>query len=231
MKKTKIISGLLLVFFSGLCVGAVGGYVYTQHKIESLVKSGPPPEMLPRLMRRLSRELALTPSEQAELKPITRDMMTALSDLRHRYHPELERIMTDHFSRMKEKLPAEKGRKLAAVRERLKRWGRESGPPRPPRRAGAERTIALLRQELDLTPEQMLRLRTLFRDRLRRGTESAGLDPEGPAAGAAWPELETDLRRILTPEQMAAYRRLKAEGKGRPREPADSPDPSSPARE
>jgi Spy/CpxP family protein refolding chaperone len=85
-----------------------------------------------------------------------------------------------------------------------------------------------LRQELDLTPEQMLRLRTLFRDRLRQGGEPAGLDPEGPGGRSAWPELETDLRRILTPEQMAAYQRLKAEGRRRVGEKADLPDRSSP---
>lgn len=221
MKRFTILSGLLLVFLSGACIGAVGGYLYTQHKIESLVKSGPPPEMMPRLMRRLARELALTPSEQAELTPITQDMMAALSDLRRRYHPELEHIMESHFDRMKDKLPPEKGRELETVRARLRRWGHKSRPPRGSRRAGAERVIGLLRQELDMSPEQMLRLRSLLRNRLRQ--ERTRPDPTPGSVGAprsSGPnrpplrgDLETDLRRVLTPEQMAAFRRLKAEGR------------------
>jgi hypothetical protein len=221
MNRFKILSGLLLVFLSGACIGAVGGYLYTHHKIESLVKSGPPPEMMPRLMRRLARELALTPSERNEMEPITRDMMAALSELRRRYHPELENIMESHFQQMKDKLPPEKGRKLEAVRARLRRWGHKSSPPRPHRRAGAERIIGLLRQELDLSPEQMLRVLTLFRERLRQERMAPGQGPEFANAPAPsipdrrplWPELETDLQQILTPEQMIAFERLKAEGR------------------
>lgn len=226
MKSAKILSGLLLVFLSGACIGAVGGYLYTQHKIESLVKGGPPPEMMPRLMRRLARELALTPTEQAELEPITRDMMASLSDLRQRYHPELEQIMESHFSRMKEKLPPEKGRKLETIRARLRRWGHKSRPPRGSRRAGAERVIGLLRQELDMSPEQMLRLRSLLRDRLRQERDRP--PKPGPAGSPRasgsdqppiWRDLEADLRRILTPDQMAAFDRLKAEGRLAPSSP------------
>ncbi len=221
MKRIKILSGLLLVFLSGACIGAVGGYLYTQHKIESLVKSGPPPEMMPRLMRRLARELALTPSERAELEPITQDMMASLSDLRRRYHPELEQIMESHFDRMEDKLPPEKGRKLETVRTRLRRWGHKSRPPTGARRAGAERVIGLLRRELDMSPEQMLRLRSLLRDRLRQERTRPEPKPEsadasrssGPNRPPPWGDLETDLRRILTPAQMAAFQRLKAEGR------------------
>ncbi len=238
MKRVNILSGLVLVFLSGVCIGAVGGYLYTQHKIESLVKSGPPPQMMPRLMRRLTRELALTPSERADLEPIMRDMMASLSDLRQRYHPELEGIMESHFTRMKDKLPPGKGRKLETVQARLRRWGRKSRPPGVARRAGAERVTGLLRQELDMSPEQMLRLRTLLRERLRQertrppkpGPPEAppGSDPDHPPL---WGDLETDLQRILTPNQMAAYQRLKAGGRlgpggGRdlPEGPAPSPD-------
>ncbi len=238
MKRVKIISGLLLVFLSGICVGAVGGYVYTHHKIESLVKSGPPPEMMPRLMRRLARELSLTPSEQAEMEPITRDMMASLSELRRQYHPELEKIMEANFRRMKEKLPPEKGEKLEAVRMRLRRWGHKSGPPRPSRRAGAERVIGLLRQELGLSPEQMLRVRSLFRDRLRQERafsprrSDAAEAPSLPGADhrPLWPELETDLRPILTPDQMVAFQTLKADGRlgpGRETDASEEP-PSAP---
>lgn len=213
MKKAKILSGLLLVFLSGLCVGAVGGYVYTQHKIESLVKSGPPPAMMPRLMRRLARELALTPAEQAAIEPITRDMMASLSDLRRRYHPELESIMASHFQQMKDHLPPEKSKKLEAVRDRLRRWGHKPGPPRPTRRFGAERIISLLRQELGLSPEQMLQLRSLFRERFSNTVPAASLDRR-----PSWPELETELRPILTQDQMAAFKKLAAESRLRPSE-------------
>jgi hypothetical protein len=140
-------------------------------------------------------------------------MMASLSDLRRRYHPELESIMASHFQQMKDHLPPEKSKKLEAVRDRLRRWGHKPGPPRPPRRFGAERIISLLRQELGLSPEQMLQVRSLFRERFSNTVPAASLDRR-----PSWPELETELRPILTQDQMAAFKKLAAESRLRPSE-------------
>ena len=58
--KFKLISAVLLVFFLGVAIGAMGTRIYVKHKFDRIKEKGLPPELVPRLMKKLSRELLLS---------------------------------------------------------------------------------------------------------------------------------------------------------------------------
>lgn len=207
--RAKMIAGVLLVFLAGAALGGLGTRIYMERRIRGLVHEGPPAKLVPRFMDRMLRELELPPDRHAEVEAIARELQAELIDLRGKYRPELEAILSEHLDRIREKLTAEEQARMDEFRERRK-WRRDRRFGREDRGRGG-----WLVERLEVGPEQEEAVRPILEDffRERRGLAKrilAASDEEIPAIRAEMDELrqrtETRLGEVLTAEQMEKLR-------------------------
>jgi len=125
--KIKVIAGILLVFFLGVIIGALGHDIYMHHKIKAFGKEGPLEKFLS--MRRLTDKLDLTPPQQTEIKKIVDDTMTQLDEFKEKHRPFFDNIVENCISSIKERLNPEQKQKMDKLYERLKQR-RDSVPGR-----------------------------------------------------------------------------------------------------
>ncbi len=122
MKKWKLWAGIILVFLAGICIGGVGTGLYIRHAVISLFEGGPP-AVTHLVMKRMTRELDLTRSQQVEIGREVREIQERLRELRLRNRPETVQIITSGVDRIREKLQPDQQRKLDVLISRLRaRW-------------------------------------------------------------------------------------------------------------
>ncbi|MFP4307277.1 MAG: hypothetical protein ACLFRG_06090 [Desulfococcaceae bacterium] len=170
--RAKMIAGVLLVFLTGAALGGLGTRIYMERRIRGLVHEGPPAKLVPRFIGRMLHELDLPPDRRIEVEAIARELQAELLDLRGKYRPELEAILSEHLDRVREKLTPEERARMDQFRERRK-WRRErhGGPPdeRGPMEPGMERERGRrLLEALDVTPEQEEAIRPILREFFQR---------------------------------------------------------------
>lgn len=121
--KLKAVSAVFFVFFLGVIIGSMGTYIYVKQKIDKIIEKGPPPEIVPRLMKELSRKLDLTSRQKLDIEALARQMQTEISLLREKHHPELEKIVEGYIILAKEKLNPDQQKQMDILYGRLKkRW-------------------------------------------------------------------------------------------------------------
>jgi Spy/CpxP family protein refolding chaperone len=165
-----MIAGVLLVFLAGAALGGLGTRIYMERRIRGLVHEGPPAKLVPRFIGRMLRELDPPPERRAEVEAVARELQSELIELRGKYRPELETILSEHLDRIREKLTPEEQARMDEFRERRKwRRGRHAGPPgeHGPGEPGMERGRWLL-EGLDLTPEQEEAVRPILGEFFQR---------------------------------------------------------------
>jgi hypothetical protein len=93
MKHWKSILLLVLVFVTGIVVGAVGTRAVTRHFVRLAINQ---PERVQGMMERsLERQLRLDQSQRARLHDILTDSRIRLRDLRQEYQPQMAIVISN----------------------------------------------------------------------------------------------------------------------------------------
>ena len=122
MSRFTLWSGLIVLFFSGAMTGALGTSLYYQYEDEHRWDRGPAARQ-ERIMKRLAQELALTPSQQAEIEPMVKRAHLEILQVRIRHQPDIDRIFGQGLQELKAKLSPEQQTKLDGLHAQLqRRW-------------------------------------------------------------------------------------------------------------
>lgn len=122
MSRVRLWTGLTLLFCAGALMGAVGTSLYYQYEDEHRWDRGPAGRQ-ERIMKRLTQELALSSSQQAELEPIVARAHLEMLQLRVQHQPDVDRILAVGMEELKAKLSSEQQSKLDGLHAQLqRRW-------------------------------------------------------------------------------------------------------------
>ena len=122
MSRFTLWSGLIVLFFSGALTGAVGTSLYYQYEEEHRWDKGPAGRQ-ERIMKRLTQELSLAPSQQAEIEPIVKRAHLEILRVRVQHQPDVDRILSLGMEDLKAKLSPEQQTKLDRLHDQLeRRW-------------------------------------------------------------------------------------------------------------
>lgn len=122
MTRGKLWTGLIVLFLAGVLTGIVGTSLYHRYQHQHRWERGPA-AMQERIIKRLTRQLSLTPAQQAEIEPIVSQAHLKILQLRFAHQPEVEQILTQGIAELKGKLSAEQQDKLDELYARLqRRW-------------------------------------------------------------------------------------------------------------
>ncbi len=114
MKRWKLISGLLLVFVLGVLAGSFGTRVYLKDRFEHLRKD--PKARQAFIMRKLSKELELTPDQKIKVEKIVEQMGEKRREFFLKNRPEIKQIMDEGFLQIKKELNNDQQKKLDVLR-------------------------------------------------------------------------------------------------------------------
>jgi hypothetical protein len=119
MKRWKLISGLLLVFVLGVLVGSFGTRIYLKDRFEHLRKD--PKARQAFIMRKLSKELKLTPEQKIKIGEIVEQMGAKRREFFLKNRPEIKKIMDEGFLQIKKELNNDQQKKLDVLREEFEK--------------------------------------------------------------------------------------------------------------
>ncbi|GBC63686.1 hypothetical protein DENIS_4684 [Desulfonema ishimotonii] len=218
MSKAKIIAGILLIFCTGIFIGAVGGHIYFRHQFRQFMK-GPHELLFPKFTKKLERELDLTPEQRKKVSRIADQLREELFAFKQKHGPDLEKIVERHLSLIKAELTPEQQKKMDEIQKNIrKKWLK---PPKrfgPHRDFSPERITRRLKRRLKLTDEQFEAIRhplkKLFErqhDLFEKHWEQEPPDHRAFRTERRRLEAETDaqLEHILTAEQMEQFREMR----------------------
>ncbi|MDH3851197.1 MAG: hypothetical protein OEV09_09070 [Deltaproteobacteria bacterium] len=114
MKRWKLISGLLLVFVLGILAGSFGTRIYLKDRFEHLRKD--PKARQAFIMRKLSKELELTPDQKIKVEKIVEQMGAKRREFFLKNRPEIKKIMDEGFAQIKKELNNDQQKKLDVLR-------------------------------------------------------------------------------------------------------------------
>ncbi len=118
MKDLKLWLGLLALFFSGVCVGALGTWMIAEQRlVSSFTQERPPFHRF--IMRKLTRELDLNEHQRREIGKIVCRTGEELRELRERVGPERDEIMRRSREAMKVELSPEQRNRLDELHSRM----------------------------------------------------------------------------------------------------------------
>jgi len=215
MNRIKLVIGIILLLLLGAVAGSVGTGIYIRHRIEHIAPGKPPKAHF--LLRKLSRELDLTEAQQVEIGKILEESHTEISDLRRKFLPEIKEITDQSFALIKEKLNEEQKQKLDKLHGKLKRWRKRGHFPPPPIKKSPEQVFSDINKRLKLSEKQKVEVhpiivkgieeqrRIIEKHETQRRQEMDLLRDEMKKHQES---MKTRLDKILTKEQMRAYRKL-----------------------
>ncbi len=122
MSRTGLWIGLCILFCAGALIGAVGMSLYSQYEDEHRWERGPAARE-ERIMKRLTQDLALSTTQQAEVEPIVARAHLELLRLRVQHQPDVDRVLDLGMQELKTKLSSEQQVKLDGLHAQLQqRW-------------------------------------------------------------------------------------------------------------
>lgn len=122
MTPGKVWSGLIILFLAGMLMGIGGTTLYLQREQERRWERGPAAKQ-ERVMKLLTRELSLSPAQEAEIEPIVGRTHVDILELRFSHHPEIEQTLAKGVAELKTKLSAEQQTQLDGLYAKLqRRW-------------------------------------------------------------------------------------------------------------
>lgn len=218
MNRIKLAVGIILLLLLGAIAGSVGTGIYIRHRIEHLGPAKPPKVHF--LLRKLTRELDLTETQQVEIGKILEESHTEITALRRKFLPEIKEITDQSFARIKKKLNKEQKQKLDKLHRKLKRWRKRGHFPPPPLEKSPERIFSDLNKGLKLSEKQKEEVHPIivkgieaqreliekYRERFRLERNSIRNEIKKQQESMA-----TRLDTILTAEQMKAFRDMQKE--------------------
>ncbi len=119
MKRWKLISGLLLVFVLGVLAGSFGTRIYLKDRFEHLRKD--PKARQAFIMRKLSKELELTPDQKIKVEKIVEQMGEKRREFFLKNRPEIKKIMDEGFAQIRKELNNDQQKKLDVLREEFEK--------------------------------------------------------------------------------------------------------------
>ena len=215
MNRIKLAVGIILLLLLGAVAGSVGTGIYIRHRIEHIAPGKPPKVHF--LLRKLSRELDLTEAQQVEIGKILDESHTEITALRRKFFPEIKEITDQSFALIKEKLNEEQKQKLDKLHGKLKRWRKRGHFPPPPIKKSPEQVLSDINKRLKLSEKQKVEVhpiivkgieeqrRIIEKRETQRRQEMDLLRDEMKKHQES---MKTRLDKILTKEQMRAYRKL-----------------------
>jgi len=122
MSRRRLWAGLILLFSTGVLAGILGTVLYVGSERLHRGEGGPAAQH-DRIMKRLTRELSLTDSQQNEIKPIVTRAQVSILELRLAHQAEIEQIVARGMTELKEKLSPAQQSGLDKMYARLQqRW-------------------------------------------------------------------------------------------------------------
>lgn len=122
MSRTTLWFGLVVLFLAGTLTGVVGTSLYYQYEDEHRWDKGPAGRQ-ERIMKRLTQELSLASSQQAEIEPIVKRAHLEILRVRVQHQPDIDRILGLGMDELKTKLSPEQQAKLDRLHAQLQqRW-------------------------------------------------------------------------------------------------------------
>lgn len=139
MSRTGLWIGLCILFCAGALMGAVGTSLYYQYEDEHRWERGPAARE-ERIMKRLTQDLALSTTQQAEVEPIVARAHLELLRLRVQHQPDVDRVLDLGMQELKTKLSSEQQVKLDGLHAQLQqRWRMTSEYVRQAQDAGGRK--------------------------------------------------------------------------------------------
>lgn len=133
MKSWRLFGGIALIFVLGIAAGSAGTLYYHEHRITTRALEDPAARK-GRILKRLTRDLRLTPAQQQEFKGLVDQMVQERKELDQRILTEIRKSMDAGFLRMREKLGPEQQKLLEELKarydERVKLRGKRIPPLR-----------------------------------------------------------------------------------------------------
>jgi len=114
MRKWKLIAGIALVFVLGVLVGSLGTRFYHRDWSDRFFQEPSARKAL--ILKKLTKDLALTETQQREFRVIVEDADKKLEAFGLERRSAVKAILDESFSRMKEKLDPEQQKKLDELR-------------------------------------------------------------------------------------------------------------------
>ena len=119
MKRWKLVSGLLLVFVLGVLAGAFGTRIYLKDRFAHFRKD--PKARQAFIMRKLSKELELTPDQKIKVEKIVEQMGEKRREFFLKNRPEIKKIMDEGFAQIRKELNSDQQKKLDVLREEFEK--------------------------------------------------------------------------------------------------------------
>ncbi len=122
MSRTALWFGLVVLFLAGALTGVVGTSLYYQYEDKHRWDKGPAGRQ-ERIMKRLTQELSLASSQQAEIEPIVKRAHLEILRVRVQHQPDIDRILGLGMDELQAKLSPEQQTKLDRLHAQLqRRW-------------------------------------------------------------------------------------------------------------
>jgi hypothetical protein len=122
MTPGKLWGGLIVLFLAGTLTGIGGTILYHQYVQEDQGERGPAARQ-ERVMKRLTKELSLSPDQQAGIRPIVNRAHVELLQLRFQHQPAVEQVFAQGLVDIKATLSAGQQVKLDELYAQLqRRW-------------------------------------------------------------------------------------------------------------
>jgi len=116
MKQLKLITGILLIFFTGMAAGHLGTVAYFKNKI---YKEGPP-ALHHMLRHKITQNLQLTEAQQIKFERIIGQAEKDFDAFRQNHHAEVEQIFTDCFQKINGILDPKQQKQLEKIKKRFR---------------------------------------------------------------------------------------------------------------
>ena len=119
MKRWKLVSGLLLVFVLGILAGAFGTRIYLKDRFAHLRKD--PKARQAFIMRKLSKELELTPDQKIKIEKIVEQVGEKRREYYRKNRPEIKKRMDERCRPTQKQLNNDQQKKLDVLKEEFKK--------------------------------------------------------------------------------------------------------------
>ena len=121
MKPWKVVIGVLLVFFLGALIGALGTHRYTMKRLHAMAEG--PVGIRQAMVRGLTWRLRLTPAQQVETDNAIREAQKEFQGIRNEVQPRVEVILHSAQDRIRAQLDIKQREKFdKIVAEHKGRW-------------------------------------------------------------------------------------------------------------
>ncbi len=129
MRRTSLTAGLylLLLFFSGIAVGAFGLHLYTQNS----VSARNPDEFRRKYIAELQTKLKLTDDQVSKLGPILDETRRRHRELMEKHRPEMKAIQDEQVSKIRAILMESQQSEYTKLVEEREKQRRRDHPERP----------------------------------------------------------------------------------------------------